>query len=90
MKNNQTCQIYDQCAANGIICGGGTCSVNSTSSDSSPTCYCKSPLTLIQLSTGKYDCICSSDTHYYNGGVCTVRPSSGQGTCSFIFSGSIE
>ncbi|CAF0783623.1 unnamed protein product [Rotaria sordida] len=79
LQGNQTCQIYDQCAANRVDCGGGTCTNNTNLNGSLPTCYCSNSLTLIQLSIGKYDCICPSNTHYYNGGICTIRPDPGLG-----------
>jgi hypothetical protein len=70
----QICQIYDQCAANSIDCGSGACS-NQTSPNSSPaTCYCNSPLELVLIATGKYDCVCPSNTYSYQGGVCALRP----------------
>ncbi|CAF3469005.1 unnamed protein product [Rotaria sp. Silwood1] len=74
LRGNQTCKIYNQCAANRIDCGGGTCTNNANFNDSLPYCYCNNSLILIQLSAGKYDCICPSNTHYYNGGICTRRP----------------
>ncbi|CAF1151520.1 unnamed protein product [Rotaria sp. Silwood1] len=74
LRGNQTCKIYNQCAANRIDCGGGTCTNNANFNDSLPYCFCNNSLILIQLSAGKYDCICPSNTHYYNGGICTRRP----------------
>ncbi|CAF4129363.1 unnamed protein product, partial [Rotaria sp. Silwood2] len=74
LKDNQTCKIYNKCAANRIDCGGGICVNNTNSNDLLPTCYCNNSLILIQLLVGKYDCICPSNTHYYNGGVCTILP----------------
>ncbi|CAF3219855.1 unnamed protein product, partial [Rotaria sp. Silwood2] len=55
----RTYRMNNQCAANPIDCGGGTCAYNANSNNSLPTCYCNNSLTLIQLSAGKYDCILS-------------------------------
>ena len=77
MTGNKTCQIYDQCAANGISCGAGHCRNNTSPSGPTPSCYCDSPLTLIQLSSSKYDCVCQSDDYFYTNGQCVQRPDEG-------------
>jgi hypothetical protein len=79
LYSNQTCQIYDQCAANLIDCGGGKCSNKTSPNDAPATCYCDSPLVLILLTQGKYDCVCPSLTYYYSAGVCLPRPDTNQG-----------
>ncbi|CAF1385731.1 unnamed protein product, partial [Rotaria magnacalcarata] len=76
---NQVCEVYDQCAANSIDCGGGTCLPSASANSSLPTCYCNNSLILIQLASGKYDCICSSSTSYFSGGICIPRPNPGIG-----------
>ena len=79
MKQNQTCQVYDQCAANRIDCGGGKCTNSTNGSAPLPACYCDNPLQLVSISTSKYDCVCAADSYYYNAGVCTPRPDPDQG-----------
>jgi hypothetical protein len=77
LTDNQTCQIYDQCAANNIDCGSGKCLNNTSPNGPPPTCYCDSPLSLIQLSAGIYDCVCQSSYYYYSNGLCIKRPTEG-------------
>ncbi|CAF1457750.1 unnamed protein product, partial [Adineta ricciae] len=79
LKQNQTCQVYDQCAANRIDCGGGKCTNSTNSSAPLPGCYCDSPLQLVRISASKYDCICTADSYYYKAGVCAPRPDPDQG-----------
>jgi hypothetical protein len=80
LQGNQICQIYDQCAANNIDCGGGSCLNQTSALDPPATCYCNSPLVLVLIAEGKYDCVCSSTTYYYQGGVCVPRPNPESGT----------
>ncbi|CAF3337216.1 unnamed protein product [Rotaria socialis] len=79
LQGNQVCEVYDQCAANSIDCGGGMCFQNMLANGSLPTCYCNNSLILIQISSGKYDCVCSSNTNYFSGGICIPRPNPGIG-----------
>jgi len=74
VKENQVCMIYDQCAANGIDCGGGKCTNKTSSTDPDASCYCNDPLRLIKLADNKFDCACQSDKYYYKDGVCQLRP----------------
>lgn len=77
LTGNQTCQIYDQCAASGLDCGIGYCSNNTSPNGPPASCYCDSPLTLLQLSPGKYDCVCQSNDYYYSNGLCIKRSDEG-------------
>ena len=78
LKNNQTCQIYDQCAARGIDCGGGLC-LNTTTADDAAKCYCNSPLILVGISDNQFDCVCPSTSDFFDGVNCQSRPNPGQG-----------
>lgn len=85
LTGNQTCELYDQCAAVGISCGGGRCKFNSTGAQqSSMPCECKEPLVLIQVTRTSYDCACPSLTDYFDEGVCKPRPTAGIGNY-FVF-----
>lgn len=80
LRGNQTCKIYNQCAANRINCGSGYC-LNSTS----PTCACQKPFDLVMLSPGQSDCICSSVNYSLVNGLCVPRPDLNQGRREEIF-----
>lgn len=78
LKNNQTCQIYNQCAARGIDCGGGLC-LNTTTENDPAKCYCNSPLILVRISDNQFDCVCPSTSDFFDGVNCQPRPNPGQG-----------
>jgi hypothetical protein len=104
-NSNQTCQIYDQCAANLIDCGGGKCSNKTSPNDAPATCYCDSPLVLILLTQIKvlnknflFDMKCflfekkgpSGDSKFSITIDCTNASATIDEVCSFVFQMSFE